>query len=383
MSDANQTVNSFRLRRQEGGRVLLEFGFRPRPEDGMAPPDPGHGFVALHRIDLGPNAAARLAQGLAQTLRRPLPSAVMPDPVPAAPRRTPGSSLDLGASDELRQRGSTPLNLPHDPMAERADWLKAAVREMAPHHFQERSFRLSPGRLQANRFLLSINSRELPPDALERSWAICRHLGLPEAVRPQVAQAFAGAAHLHFGFEAEPDAVVCKLYLERTISGAQAAHARETGEPALQYLAFKWDTATGRHVVSRYHARPGLSATAIGERIAHAFEPVGGGAELAAQACAVLELAAQRLPAERLQFLEVTEDGQPRRSFDLNAYDAGLSLRDLQGVLFALRDRFAVGPSRFQALYDQVKGKRFGHLAGGVHRDGRPFFNVYFGGARQ
>jgi hypothetical protein len=33
-------------------------------------------------------------------------------------------------------------------------------------------------------------------------------------------------------------------------------------------------------------------------------------------------------------------------------------------------------------LYDQIKGKRFGHVAAGIHRDGRPFFNVYFGGTR-
>ena len=52
-------------------------------------------------------------------------------------------------------------------------------------------------------------------------------------------------------------------------------------------------------------------------------------------------------------------------------------------MLFALRDHFGIAPGRFQALYDQVKGKRFGHLAGGIHRDGRPFFNVYYGGARQ
>jgi len=28
---------------------------------------------------------------------------------------------------------------------------------------------------------------------------------------------------------------------------------------------------------------------------------------------------------------------------------------------------------------DQIKGKVLGHLAGGVHRDRRDFFNVYYG----
>lgn len=386
----SEALNSFRLRREDDGRVTLEFGSRERPEDGMAPPDPGAGFVAHHRIDLDPTAAWRLAHGLSRTLRRPLASASVPQPAsrprPNPPelqqftgRSPPEGSPSARGGDALHRRGITPLNLPHEPMAESADWLRAAVREMAPAHFQERSFRIAPGQLQANRFLLSINSRQLPADALQRSWAICQHLGLPATLRPAVEEAFGGAAHLHFGFEGEPGRVICKLYLERQVSGLEAASSRERGEPALQYTAFKWDTATGEHVVSHYHWWAGLSVSGIGERIAAQFE--GADPRLVAQARGVLEIASQRLSAERLLYLEVSEAGQPRRSFDLNAYDANLTLRDLQGLLFGMRDVFAVGPSRFQALYDQIKAKRFGHLAGGIHRDGQPFFNVYFGGA--
>lgn len=388
MSD--DAINTFRLRPEADGGVALEFGSRPVAPDGFGPPDPSHGFVTHHHIALTQPAAWRLAHGLALALRRPMavaapgqataPAAPLPVPAARAPQAAPGSSLDLGVPAELRERGSTPLNLPHDPMAEAADWLRSAVREMAAEHFQERSFRLAPGSLQANRFLLSINSRHLPADAFERSWAICQHLGLPKALRVAVQQAFADAAHLHFGFEGEPGQIICKLYVERSISGLESAQAREQSRAVQQYLAFKWNVETGQHVVSRYHWHPGLSAAAIAERMAAQLQ--GAGPVATAQAQAVLALAAERLPADRLLYLEVTEDGQPRRSFDLNAYDAQITLRELQPVLFALRDHFEVGPSRFQALYDQVKGKRFGHLAGGVHRDGRPFFNVYFGGVR-
>ena len=96
-----------------------------------------------------------------------------------------------------------------------------------------------------------------------------------------------------------------------------------------------------------------------------------------------MDAAASRLPPERLLYLEVVEPGQPRRSFDLNLYDAELTVRDLQAVLFAMRDHFAVRPGQFQALYDQIKTRRMGHVAGGIHRNGQPFFNVYFGGTRR
>lgn len=93
-------------------------------------------------------------------------------------------------------------------------------------------------------------------------------------------------------------------------------------------------------------------------------------------------LDAARLPPQRLLYLEVTEAGQPRRSFDLNLYDARLLVRDQQAVLFAMRDHFGVRPGQFQALYDQIKARPLGHLAGGVHRNGQAFFTVYFGGTR-
>jgi hypothetical protein len=51
----------------------------------------------------------------------------------------------------------------------------------------------------------------------------------------------------------------------------------------------------------------------------------------------------------------------------------------MQHLLHRMREHFNVPPGRLQALYDQVKGKALGHLAGGVHRDGEDFFNIYYG----
>jgi len=93
----------------------------------------------------------------------------------------------------------------------------------------------------------------------------------------------------------------------------------------------------------------------------------------------VLELAAARVPAPQLQYLEVQEPGNGRRSFDLNLYNARMEVKDIQAQLYGMRDHFGVRPGQFQALYDQIKGKVLGHLAGGVHRDGKDFFNLYYG----
>ena len=417
---SERVIDSYRLRREDDGRIALEFGALAGAA--TAPTAAAtEGFQVAHRILLSDQAAWRMVDGLARALGRPLAVAALPaatpavslavaspalrapshavaspallgSRVPAAPTtpaktlppafaRVGAQVLDLGTDAALRLRGTTPLNLPPDPMAETAEWLSTAVAEMAPGHYVERSFRIAPGSLQANRMLLSIGSRQMPPQALERAWAIARHLGLPASLRPQVEAAFARADHLHFGFEGEPGRVICKLYFERTVTGLEAAAARSTGEPALQYEAFKWNVATGEHVQSHYRWFAGLSAPAIAQRMAAlctTADPTVGGI-----ARAVLDAAAPRLPPERLLYLEVDEPDQLRQSFDLNMYDAQLSVRDLQPVLFAMRDHFAVRAGQFQALYDQIKSKRLGHVAGGIHRNGEPFFNVYFGGARQ
>jgi tryptophan 7-halogenase len=139
---------------------------------------------------------------------------------------------------------------------------------------------------------------------------------------------------------------------------------------------------TGEHVVSHYHWYPGLSAAEIGARMDAIWQ--GAPTALLRMSRAVLDLASSRMGAGRpLQYLEVTEEGQPRRSFDLNTYDARIVVRDLQGVLSDMREHFDVRPGQFQALYDQIKARTMGHLGGGIHRNGQPFFNVYFGGARQ
>lgn len=402
-------IDAFRLRRDAQGRVLLEFGRR----EAAATPGAAPGFAVHQRIAMPELTAWRLLDGLSTALQRPLAglaesaaataaasatARTAPPAAPAAPGspssasvpatapasvtgRVGASVLDLGADEVLRKRGTTPLNLPPDPMAEAADRLRAAVREMAPEHYEERSFRIAPQSLQANRFLLSIGARQMPPRALERAWAVARDMGLPEALRPQVEAAHAAADHLHFGFEGEPGRVMCKLYFERSIDGRAAAQARASGEPVLQYEAIKWNVDSGAHVVSHYHWHAGLSVPGIAARVAEIT--AGGPPALRELAQAVLDLAAPRVAPERLMLLEVAEAGEPRRSFDLNLYDARLQVRDLQPVLFAMRDLFEIRPGQFQALYDQVKTRAMGHLAGGIHRDGRPFFNVYFGGQRQ
>src|SRR6185503_18603130 len=102
-------------------------------------------------------------------------------------------------------------------------------------------FRLTKDALLANRFLLTVDRRDLRGDPLRSVLEICRDLEMPEALRLAAIRDFDIARFLHFGFEGGPDSMICKLYLERAIPPEEAARAKERAEGVLQHRAFKWD----------------------------------------------------------------------------------------------------------------------------------------------
>lgn len=351
-------VDAFRAK-VEGERVVVEFGQSAHAVSGGDGPP-----VALSdRIAMPLSTARRLVLALDESLKRHPKKPVPPTP-------------DQGA--ELLSRGQMPVNARPDEGGERAALMMRLINDLGIPYQYERSFRLTQGALLANRFLLTIDKRDIPGHAKQRALQICRQLGMPERLQAAAEERFEEARCLHFGFEGSLDSLICKLYLERAIAPADAERARARGEPLLQHLAFKWDLLKDAQVVTRYLWYPARSVEGIAERLSRVYR--GGAAEFSLDiARAVLQLAAARTTPERLQYLEVEEDENQRRSFDLNLYATGMLVKDLQRVLHQLREHYGVRPGEFQALYDQVKTKLLGHLAGGIHRNGRDFFNVYYG----
>lgn len=246
-------------------------------------------------------------------------------------------------------------------------------------YMYERSFRMSDQALAANRFLLSMDRKSLAGDFRRSVQDICGRLGMPGILREQVDAHVDGAGSLHLGFEGD-ERVLFKCYLE--YPHAPDGAATGSGEPVLLHLAYKWDTADpDHHVASRYLWFRSLPEAQMLERMKSIYGATDNPS--LGIASEVLDAVSGRANAEDLQYLEVQEDGNERKSFDLNFYDAGLLVKDLQPQLARMRDRFAIRPGQFQALYDQIKTKPAGHLAGGIHRNGKDFFNVYYGVERR
>ena len=347
----------------DNGQVVIEFG---RVDRGKGPSDEA-AVLVTDRVALPMETARRLLHTLESSLK-PLETQLR------LARAREMSPVDAARAARPSQAPSRP---PPDRSGEDAARLLRLVGDWGVPHQYERSFRMSAGALQSNRFLLTVNRGDIPGNPVESVLAICDEMRIPAAQRAAAAQHFDSAHVVHFGFEGDAGSVICKLYLEQRIEPAEARLAHATGEPVLQHLAYKWSLTGPEHVTTRYHWYPLLTAEEIALRFAHVYRD--GSPVSRDIATEFLNLAVAQAPAEQLQYLEVEEVENDRRSFDLNVYNAHLAMKDVHPLLQRMRTHYGLRPGQFQALYDQIRGMSLGHLAGGVHRNGRDFFNVYYG----
>jgi hypothetical protein len=284
------------------------------------------------------------------------------------------SSLSAGAGP------AHALDAQSGPAGEKAALLHRLVADLNAPLSRERSFRMSEGALLSDRFLLSVGKQHFGPDPAARVGDICGQLGMPAPLLRKIEPNVSAASCVHFGFEGAGDAGLYKVYFEFPVAEIAANRSPGSREPLLLHLAFKWDALdAAASVATRYFWHPFLSASEIRERMSQIYADKR--AEVSRSiATDVLDLAAARVPAEKLQYLEVREDETGRNSFDLNLYNARLRVQDLHALLSRMRERYSISRAEFQAMFDQVKGRTAGHLAGGVHRNGEDFFNVYYGG---
>jgi tryptophan halogenase len=355
-------AEAFKLAR-EGEDVMIDFGRL----DGVPIPS---GIVSIYvsdRVTMPLETARRLLLWLDDSIAPHMPKL----------RAEQAKGLSPAAAAVAARPDQSPQRPQHDISGEKAAQLLRLVSAWGVPHQYERSLRLTEGGLQSNRFLLTINARDIPGDALSQALAVCDQFQMPSHLRDAAIENFAIAKCVHFGFEGNPDSIVCKLYLERDVSGADADRARNARQPVLLHLAFKWDLLRDSAVTTRYLWYPFLTASGVEERLSHVYRD--GPAASLDIARALLRLAVERAPAERLQYLEVEEPETARRSFDLNVYNAKFQVKEIYSLLQQMRELYGIRPGQFQALYDQIKGMSLGHLAGGVHRNGKDFFNLYYG----
>ena len=273
-------AEAFRLMR-EGEDVMIDFGRM----DGVPVPSGVVSIYITDRVTLPLETARRLLVWLDDSLA----------PHVARMRAEQAKNLSPGAAAVATRPDQSPQRPEHDISGERAAQLLRMISAWGVPHQYERSLRVAEGALQANRFLVTVNASDIPAEVAAQTLAICDHFQMPSGLRTAALDNFAMAKCVHFGFEGNPDSIICKLYLERGISGQEADRARSARQPILMHLAFKWDLLRDAGVTSKYMRYPFLTAGEVEERLAYVYRD--GPAASQAIAGSLLRQAIERAPA--------------------------------------------------------------------------------------
>jgi hypothetical protein len=244
----------------------------------------------------------------------------------------------------------------------------------------ERSFKASEKTLLGNRFLLAFQPNSIRQNPHEKIIDIGVRMGMPHKFLDTFARDLPEATMVGFGIEEEGTTCVVKAYLEFRNRYEEALKKKPNkSDSYVSHWGFKWDAADNtRGALARYTSFPAFTVEDILERLGNSFYPhhdrdpfklIQG----------ILDLASSKVGHDKFLYLEVNEENNPRSSFDINLYGANLRLEELHPFFLKMCHHYAIPDKQFLRLYDPVRTRTFGHLAGGLDRKGRDFLTVYFG----
>jgi hypothetical protein len=284
---------------------------------------------------------------------------------PIEPGRHSALHPPLSKSDIKDEKAGLPLQL---------------VKNLNVQYGFERSFKLFEKTLLANRFLLGFKKDTITQNPHEKILDICRQMDMPENFLETFQKNLPEANNILFGFEENEKNCVYKAYLEFGGRFEKLIKDNSNGpEELLIHLGFKWDASDNtRRAIARYTCFPTFSVNDMLERLSNDFysQDYRTPFEIAE---GILTLALSRAGLDELLYFEAQEENNPRKSFDINMYLANLRLTELYPLLLKMCRHYSIPSDIFHSLYDPVKTQIFGHLTGGIDREGRDFLTVYFG----
>jgi hypothetical protein len=264
---------------------------------------------------------------------------------------------------------------PMHPLDSTPAWrtLLARIEAAGLPYGREQSFKLVPGALLADRLLVGVPTSAL---SLQATVAMGAAFGMPAGAQQLVTRGFSEANAVFFATEESGVHRVFKLYLEFWDAVRRRVRAGDAS-PQLLHLGVKWDSARPGHFEeAHYVCVPLLNTRDVLQRM-RAVVPPESPAAAVGIAQDIVRLAARVRPQAPFLYLEVSETGNPRRSFDVNLYKSGLTVADAAAPLRAAALHFGVAGERFEAVLAGMLPMPLGHIAAGCDRHGGEFFSVY------
>jgi hypothetical protein len=239
---------------------------------------------------------------------------------------------------------------------------------------REDSFKMSHGKLLAQRFMLGIPTHGLGAQRI-LDWS--ERLGMPQRMREDFAAHLPAANLVFLGLEEDAHEAVFKIYLEFWDKVRERVLRTGQNHPLLLHKGYKWCSGDADGRIALYTCFPRLGTQEILRAMASIHSP-GIDQRARDPALAIVRRAAAASPRAMFIYVEVAEENNPRKSFDINLYKSGLLLADIRPELEALAQYFGLCTRAWQSLLQDTATLPLGHLSGGLDRDGREFITVYY-----
>jgi hypothetical protein len=343
--------------------IVLLFG----TEGGERAPQAEAEIQLLNRIIMSPFGAKRLSIQLAAAV---------------SDYESRCGPLEWGPAQQRRMgqeiSGGVPGTEARDTSA-KANLLIQLIRNLPVKCDCERSFKILDKTLLWNRCVFGVNKKLLGGTASERLLDLCQRMDMPRTLLTPFAESLSNCNFVLFGYEESETKCVYKVYLEYYDKYPQYLKNGAGGrDPFLLLIGYKWEVSnSSRTAVTKYTWYPWLSAEEIGERVSRIYDGCRSNRSVCI-ADEILRLALRKANASDVLYLDVCEDEYRRHSFDINLYEAGLTMQDLADVCLKMCRCYSIPHDEFDVRYANIRNAIFGHLSGGVDREGRDFLSIYY-----
>ena len=260
------------------------------------------------------------------------------------------------------------------------DYLLGLIKALNMDYAFERSFKVTEKTLLGDRILYGIYTEKIKEDHHKELLDVCQQMNMPEDFFENFQENWRDTNAMGWAFEKIEGALVYKVYLEfwdkwkKEIKGTPNER-----DPFLVILGFKWDAFNrAKRSLARYTLYPFLSYEGMLERLSSSYEN-DQYRSLFEIIKNFLQFPSRKVTHDEVRYIEVTEEKTPRRSFDINIYNAKLQLKEVYPLLQKIYRHYSIPARDFHALYNQFRTKIIGHLSGGIGRDGKDFLTVYYG----
>ena len=261
-------------------------------------------------------------------------------------------------------------------------FLKKLLADVAVQGY-EQSVKLSANSIISDRWLFGLNIENINDDKIA---LIFDRIHMPGNFQDEFFSKLKLANQVLFGYEADPQGPIIKVYLEfwnqvsKAVKLAEPEYLKsgQMPQPNLMHIGYKWHLdSPDKTATTNYLCLPLLNPREISKKISAIYPKDLISPSLTASQ-AILNIASLNNPAGSFIYLEASEPESPRTSFDLNLYKANTKISKYTKVLDSLTSQYQIQDSSWQAVFEPIQHHTLGHISAGTTRANSDFLTLYF-----